>query len=107
MAETFRLDPAGLSSGTKRLDAAGQRLTAAVSALNVVLDDHDGCWGTDDIGEAFATNYVKPATDVRTYGADAGTGLGLTADGLDEASEVFQSVDHEHATRIDRTPPPA
>ncbi|WP_156753225.1 WXG100 family type VII secretion target [Actinokineospora pegani] len=106
MAEEFRLDPDGLAAGTRKLDAAGTRLTSAVAALNVVLDDHDGCWGTDDIGKAFATNYVQPATDVRTYGADAGTGLVLTAEGLDEASEVFQSVDHDHAARIDRTPPP-
>ncbi|MCG8916456.1 ESX-1 secretion-associated protein [Actinokineospora sp. PR83] len=107
MAEEFRLDPDGVAAGTKRLKTAGGRLNTAVTALNVVLDDHDGCWGTDDIGKAFEQKYVQPATDVRKYGADAGTGIVTTGENLDSASTTFQSVDHEHASRIDRTPPPA
>ena len=105
MAENFRLDPTGVAAGTKRLNAAGERLNTAVTALNVVLDDHEGCWGTDDIGKGFAQKYVQPATDVRKYSGEAGTGLVTTGKDLDKAAETFRTLDHDRAQQLDQSLP--
>jgi hypothetical protein len=107
MAEDFYIDPAGLSRAVGGLRSSGLRLTGAFAELSVVLEHNDNCWGTDDIGKAFRTNYVKPAGDV-TSGSDAAVvNIAQMSDVTDQNSANFQSVDQESAAAIDRKPPPA
>lgn len=102
MPEDFYLDPAALDVEIAALRTTGSTLSAAFTTLTGVLDDHHGCWGTDEIGEAFAKNYVAPEAEFRTNGQATVDGLRDAADGVEESSEVFQSVDQDNAERIDR-----
>ncbi|GHF44857.1 uncharacterized protein YukE [Amycolatopsis bartoniae] len=101
MAENFRLDPAALEEATRRLGSLGDRITTAYHELAGVLDEHDGCWGEDDIGKAFAQNYVPNAKQVREGAEQAGPGVIELRNDIDDASKTFQSVDEDEARRID------
>ncbi|WAL66527.1 hypothetical protein ORV05_01530 [Amycolatopsis cynarae] len=103
MAEDFRLDPDRLSAATRRLGALGERLRNSFQTLTRVLDEHDGCWGDDDIGKSFAKNYVPSATQARDGARQATDGIIQLRGDTDKAAKVFQSVDHDSAQRIDET----
>lgn len=102
MAENFRLDPDGLARGTRDARGAGQRLGDAFKRLTEVTDAHDGCWGDDDIGKAFAKNYVGPSADNRKYSQDSVQAFGKYADDGDQASTAFQGVDQQNAQAMDQ-----
>ncbi|TVT18521.1 hypothetical protein FNH05_35490 [Amycolatopsis rhizosphaerae] len=101
MTENFRLDPDGLSAATKRLGAMGEKLRASYTELVRVLDEHDGCWGGDDIGKSFAQNYVPNARKARDSAQEATEGIVQLGDDTDSAAATFESVDHDSAQRID------
>lgn len=101
MGEQFRLDPEGLADANAELLVTGNTLGRAYDSLVLVLDDHHGCWGDDDIGKAFAKNYVDPATEVRDGAKGSVDGIRELHDGVDESSTTFQSVDEESAIQID------
>jgi hypothetical protein len=101
MGERFRLDPEALDSANSEFHIVGETLSGAFDTLTGILDDHHGCWGTDDIGKAFAKNYETPSTEVRGYSKDAVTGMGDLYDGVSESSETFQGVDYDNAVKID------
>lgn len=101
MAENFRLDPQALSTANGEFKIVGDNLGDAFTVLTGVLDDHDGCWGDDDIGKAFEKNYKEPAKEVRGYAGDAIEGMGELNEGVDESRETFEGVDYENAKKID------
>ncbi|EME65700.1 hypothetical protein [Amycolatopsis decaplanina] len=101
MGETFRLDPEEASAAAARLGALGERLNNSLKALEVTLDDRHGCWGQDDIGEAFAKNYVDPAEQTREGARKAGDGTGQLKDGIAKSVSVLRDLDQESAARID------
>lgn len=103
MGESFRLDPDGLAAANGEFLVVGDKLGDAFDNLVLVLDDHDGCWGEDDIGKAFAKNYVQPSGEVREASKNAVEGIHELHDGVDESSETFQSVDEESAIQIDNS----
>ncbi|MET0188922.1 MAG: hypothetical protein ABW212_08000 [Pseudonocardia sediminis] len=102
MAENFYLDPDGLKNATNGMRTSGREIKAAFDRLGHTLDDHHGCWGTDDIGTAFGNKYVPSASSFRTDGATGAANFTDMADTADEWSETFQSVDEDNARRIDR-----
>jgi hypothetical protein len=101
MGEKFRLDSEALDSANSEFHIVGETFGRAFDTLAGVLDDHDGCWGTDDIGKAFAKNYVASATEVRGYSKGAVTGMGELYDGVAESSKTFKGVDYDSAVEID------
>ncbi len=101
MPDRFELDENEAVDAGHRAQKAGQRLREAHRALVAVLDDHDGCWGDDDIGKAFANKYVQVADGTRentnvlaTNFSDAGAYI------VDVAGELAD-VDEGNARRID------
>lgn len=103
MAENFFIDGPGLQGDAERLRTTGHTLGAAFTKLTGVLDDHYECWGTDDIGKSFATNYVDPEKKFRENGKLVVDGTTTLADDIDTSREVFTSVDADNARRIDET----
>jgi hypothetical protein len=107
MAEDFYLDPHGLKRATTDLRSSGNDLSHEFAKLAGVLADNDECWGTDDIGKAFAKNYVQSAGQLSEGAEITATNMVSTADTADEYSTIFQGLDHESAEELDRTPPPS
>ncbi|NWJ73955.1 hypothetical protein HX744_26105 [Pseudonocardia sp. ICBG1122] len=100
MAEKFYLDPEGTRRTTRAVRDTSSALGSALHGLNTVLDQHDGCWGTDDIGANFAVNYVNDAKLVRGHGKTAVGNLGSWADGVDKVAGEFQELDGVSADRV-------
>ena len=101
MADRFELDESEAVDTGERAQDAGRRLLDAHRDLVAVLDDHEGCWGDDDIGKAFANKYVEIADGTRENTSvlaanfsDAGTYI------VDVAGELAD-VDEDNARRID------
>jgi hypothetical protein len=103
MGEHFRLDPDGLDAANREFLSTGEAFGSAFDDLVAVLDDHHGCWGDDDIGKAFAKNYVTSAEEVRTASKEAVDGIYELHEGVDESSTTFQGVDEESAIQIDNS----
>ncbi|RSN04059.1 hypothetical protein DMC63_39950 [Streptomyces sp. WAC 05977] len=101
MPETFRLDPEGASAAAARLGALGEMLQNSLRVLEGTLDDHHGCWGKDDIGKAFANNYVPPSDEARQGARAAAEGTVQLEDGIKKSVEVLKDLDQASAARID------
>lgn len=105
MAEKFRLDPEGLDAANGAFGVVGSKFSGAFDTLTGILDAHHGCWGTDDIGKAFETNYVQPSGEVIGYAKDAVGGFTDLHDGVKESRDTFTSVDQDNAEKIDKSTP--
>ena len=104
MAENFYLDPDGLDDAVRAMRVHGLDLSEAYAELKGVLDAHHGCWGADDIGNAFAQNYAPQSADFTTNSKQAADSLPSLSDDIRESSRVFQSVDEDNARQIDKAP---
>ncbi|MGW4135120.1 WXG100 family type VII secretion target [Amycolatopsis japonica] len=101
MVEKFRLDPEGVSAATARLGDLGERLRGAVRDLELTLNERHGCWGSDDIGEAFAQNYVGPSEEAREGAHMAAEGTTRLRDNIDKNVALLEQVDEVSAARMD------
>lgn len=102
MAEDFFLDPRTLDDAVKKLEASSEALEKAYNNLIAVLGPLFGCWGNDDIGESFATNYVPSADQAREATRQAITAIRDFATAVEDSKETFESLDSESAARLDR-----
>jgi hypothetical protein len=111
--EHFYLDSAAVRQRAGDNRTSSEALDAAFRNLTTVLDDHDGCWGTDDIGKNFAEGYVDSANETRGYAGDAVEGLDGWSTGVESAVEGLtnldadnaEAVDHEIANQLENPPP--
>jgi hypothetical protein len=102
VADRFELDENAAVAAGRRARTAGLRLREAHRELVAVLDDHDGCWGDDDIGKAFANKYVQTADGTRENTKILATNLVDTGDYIVDAAREFAGVDEDNARRFDR-----
>ncbi|UMP06960.1 hypothetical protein [Amycolatopsis sp. EV170708-02-1] len=105
MTDEFYLDPDGASRAAGALRDSGNRLEKSFNALKAVCDHNDQCWGTDEIGAAFANKYVPTATEITVFGATDPKAIVESANNTDKNIDTFEDLDHEAAVRLDRTPP--
>jgi len=101
MSDGFYLDPDGLASATKKINDAATALGGKLVKLKGVLDQHDGCWGTDDIGKAFAQNYQGGADNLKEGSDNASQNMGSLAENLDGSAKDLEAVDEEQAAAMD------
>jgi uncharacterized protein YukE len=101
MTDNFRLVPDQATEATKKLAELGEALRSSFQTLTGVLDQHDGCWGEDDIGKSFEQNYVPHAEEARKNAGQTTTAIVGLADATSQAVETFQEVDYESARQID------
>jgi uncharacterized protein YukE len=99
--KNFFLEPDALARVTRVMQGDGFDLGDALGKLNGVLDEHDGCWGDDAPGKAFAKSYVDPANQALSDSKDGVQAIEDTVDNLNQASAAFQSVDYDQAVQMD------
>lgn len=68
---TLEVDPQALRATQPSFTSVADTITTAAAALARAIADEGECWGTDEIGQAFAKNYT-PGVD---SGQKAVTGL--------------------------------
>jgi hypothetical protein len=101
VAERFELDEDGARAAGQRAQSASERLLEAHHALVAVLEDREGCWGNDDIGRAFATNYVGLADGTRDNTEVLATNFGAAGEYIVDVAGEFADVDEQNAHEID------
>jgi hypothetical protein len=101
VADRFELDESDAHAAGNRAETAGERLLAAHRELVAVLNDREGCWGDDDIGKAFAKNYVGMADGTRENTEILGTNLSDVGEGIRVIASDLADVDEDNARRID------
>ncbi|WP_410604791.1 WXG100 family type VII secretion target [Amycolatopsis sp. lyj-90] len=102
MAENFRLDPVALERVVKALGSASEEFKTAFTQLIAVLDQHEGCWGTDQIGTAFENRYQTPAVTAKQVSDKVKESVENLPEVLQEASRTFRELDQENAKKIDQ-----
>lgn len=63
-ANGFEIEPAAVSAVAGNFDAEASALTTAAISLQERLTSLGSCWGTDDVGARFGTEYSGAATIV-------------------------------------------
>ncbi|MBQ6644410.1 MAG: hypothetical protein IJH84_25720 [Saccharopolyspora sp.] len=100
--ENFRIDPDALEDINKKLRAVGEDLTASFNEMKTTLEDHWGCWGNDDIGEAFIKNFEEPNKKLQE-GAEAMSGAPNSfADQIDKQIEAVRKQDAANRAAIEQ-----
>lgn len=100
MADRFFLDPDAAHAAFARLRTAGEQLLAEHRSLTTILESRHGCWGDDDIGRAFAKNYVDFAAATRTNTELLGENAVAVADYGDGMTDDLVGVDADNARQI-------
>lgn len=101
MSDDFYLDAPAFAGFAKDLRGTGSTFTSAQERLSDTLARYTGCWGDDEIGKAFESNYWENSEKVRVGAGQAGHGIVGTADNAERSGEVLSGVDTETAGRID------
>ncbi|MFC5291147.1 hypothetical protein ACFPM7_29200 [Actinokineospora guangxiensis] len=101
MAKDFYLDGQEFGVVTGDLRRTGSNLGDDQARLTTTLSQYTGCWGDDEIGKAFETNYWGNSEKVRLGSGTAAEGIVNTADSAKKTGEVLTSVDEETARRLD------
>lgn len=89
----FQVDPAGMRSAAARIDGAGSQAAQVVQALQQKLAGLGSPWGTDDLGQSFAKQYVKPSQDGLDALGSIGAGLRGVAQNLSTMADNYEGVD--------------
>ena len=83
------MDVAALHATRPRFDDLADSVAAIVARLGADLDAEGPCWGADEAGRAFASQYLPASTALRSLvtGASAGivglgAAVGRVADGF-------------------------
>ncbi|MEU1586887.1 hypothetical protein [Micromonospora sp. NPDC005710] len=93
MSEITSADVPGVHGTAGRLGTGGDRLGEALKALQRDLDAVYGCWGDDEAGRSFASNYVGLAEQQLSDIATTAETLGGVADNLHLIADAFQQLD--------------
>jgi uncharacterized protein YukE len=89
----FQVDPTGIQSAASQIDDAGSQTAQIIQTLQQALSGLGQPWGTDDLGQSFAKQYVKPAQDGLTALGSLGPGLQSVAQNLSTMASNYQGVD--------------
>lgn len=86
------VDPANIDRAASDFDTESQNLARAVGQLTSSLQPLDGCWGTDDPGQAFGTKYQAHASDMVSAANSLVTGLGDIAQRLTQHADYIRQL---------------
>lgn len=93
MSNQLRVDLERFRSFVPRFEGLEAQTVSARSTLTQGLDGEGECWGADDVGSAFASNYVTASKDT----VDAITGLSqifdLIGDKIGRTADSFERTD--------------
>ncbi|MEU6191961.1 hypothetical protein [Nocardia sp. NPDC047038] len=102
MNDEFRLDPDTLRRDGARLAELGERVGRTYAELQDCLAATNGCWGDDDLGEAFAKDFTPRADQLLASLRAMEESLRGTSQQVADAALDFESVDLGGADRVGR-----
>ncbi|MGW5517132.1 hypothetical protein [Nocardia africana] len=102
MSDELRLDPDALRQDGARLAELGDRVGRTYARLQHGLAAADGCWGDDDLGEAFARDFTPHADQLLAGLRAMQESLRGVAQQVANSAHDFESQDLHGASRIGR-----
>lgn len=103
MSEDIRLDPDALRHDGAQLAELGDRVGRTYTGLRHGLAAAEGCWGDDDLGEAFAKDFTPHADQLLAGLRAMEESLRGAARQIRDAAADFEAQDLGGADRIGRT----
>lgn len=101
MSDETRIDPERARAETERLRRIAERFQDTAAHLKDTAARYDGCWGGDELGEAFAKNYVPNAEKTVGNVGTLGQNVATTADQIDKAVDALERTDKDNAGSLD------
>ncbi|MBC6460514.1 WXG100 family type VII secretion target [Actinomadura sp. HBU206391] len=89
----LRVDPAGLRRSAQGFTDGSKRLGKIHDALDGALSAEGKCWGNDDTGKQFESEYLKQAEKVLKQFGDLSKSVAEIKTGLDEMAKVYQKAE--------------
>ena len=99
MPNEFQIDPERLLTALSSLGSTGDDFQSAMSQWRSTLQQHDGCWGDDEMGKKFGENFVKAEQQADQLADPSKQWFGYANEGLRQAQNHFLETDGENARR--------
>ncbi|MFC3895268.1 hypothetical protein ACFOWZ_27635 [Lentzea rhizosphaerae] len=99
MVDRTSIDIEGTRAVIARLQELGLNFEQAAATLKDAASRYDGCWGSDEFGEAFAKAYAPNAAKSIEYVSTLAKNLGLTGDAVTKAIDRLVQTDTDNASR--------
>jgi len=100
MGDLTSVDPDKAEVATKKISETTDNLSTAFNTLDQFLASRFGCWGEDETGKQFGTNYVPGYQDFMKNFRDMRDQLKQTADDLSKIPDEFRKTDEDNAGAI-------
>jgi hypothetical protein len=90
----FEADPAKLAEGAGEFTGFAEQASKIVTELSGLLDGLGACWGSDAVGQSFASGHVAAAEE--SFGKLGGlhTKLGGVGERFAATAQTYRQVDH-------------
>ena len=94
------MEAAGVRSAAAKMVSTGEHMATGAAALARGLDAEGQCWGNDEAGQKFATDYVPAADGVRKVMAEVAKTLQDIGKNLEESANLMEQQDSFNARGI-------
>ena len=88
------MDAAGVRSAASKMVSTGEDMAGGAAALARGLDAEGQCWGNDEAGQKFATDYVPASQAVREVMAKVAQTLQDIGKNLEESANLMEQQDN-------------
>lgn len=102
MSDQLRVDTDQLALRAAAVQHLGGRVDHALRALDAAMAAAGNCWGNDEIGKAFATNYVPLKDNVVKDFRAAAEGLTTTGEELGRLALRYAQAEEQATAAADR-----
>lgn len=96
----MKVDLEALRKRAPKFAVAADKLNQAFDELKTVQDAEGACWGNDDPGQQFDTQYTKALGEVHKDREFLTKSLNATKENLDKSADRWESDDHGSAEMI-------
>ncbi|AOS61693.1 WXG100 family type VII secretion target [Actinoalloteichus hymeniacidonis] len=97
MSDGYEVDPAALRTAASGFTGASDSLEAARTSLEGALSSEGNCWGADEAGETFSSEYVPNSQMALEAFVNLVAGLTGLKTNLDGAADTWETMDEESA----------
>ncbi|APU12925.1 MULTISPECIES: WXG100 family type VII secretion target [Actinoalloteichus] len=97
MSGGYEVDPAALRTAATGFTSASDSLETARGSLENALSAEGNCWGDDEAGQTFSTEYVPNSEGALEAFVSLVTGLAGLKTNLDASADTWESMDQESA----------
>ncbi|ASO18475.1 uncharacterized protein YukE [Actinoalloteichus hoggarensis] len=100
MSDGYEVDPAALRTAATGFTGASDSMETARVSLENALAAEGACWGEDESGQAFSTEYVPNSAIAMESFVNLVAGLTALKTSLDDCADAWEAMDEESADAL-------